>query len=77
MKIRLELEDRCLEFEREPMSKGRFKAVCCVLFAVLYIILVSVSGAVLGFDGAIITSFFGLIGCMGGGAAILYSQDKD
>lgn len=77
MKIKIDLQKGEISYEREPMSKARFKAVCCILCVVLYIALVSVAGSMLGFDGAIITSFFGLIGCGGAIGAILYNSDKE
>lgn len=77
MKIKVDLQKGEISCERAPMPKGRFKAICCVLCVVLYIVLISAAGAVLGFDGAIIASFFGLIGCGGAVGAILSIEDKE
>lgn len=77
MKIKVDLKTGEINCEREPMPKGRFKAICCVLCVVLYIVLISVAGAMLGFDGAIIASFFGLIGCGGAVGAIWSIEGKE
>lgn len=71
MKIRVDKENGTIDLEREPMSKSRFKAMCAIACVLLYIVLVLTVGAVLGEDGLIITSFFGLIACGGVCAGIL------
>lgn len=67
MKIKVDLYTGKFSYEREPMPKNRFKAVCCVLCLLLYIGLVSVAGVLTGIDGAIISALFGVVVC---GAAI-------
>nr|WP_325240400.1 hypothetical protein [uncultured Oscillibacter sp.] len=54
MKIRLERGDTAFEAERDPMPPERFRAVCVVLLAILYAVVVIVTIALSGIECAFI-----------------------
>lgn len=37
MKIRLDFDGKVFEFEKKPMSGGRFKALCVIFLVLLYV----------------------------------------
>lgn len=65
MKIRWEYEGGAFEYERKPMSKGRFRSVCGILalaMATAVVVALAVTGAhMLAAAVAVILTFFSII----------------
>ena len=70
MKFRLDLKGIVFEYEKKPMPKSRFKAMCAIACILAYIALVSV-------DGDVLASFLGLLLCGGVCAGILATPDSE
>lgn len=70
MKLRLELNETVFEYEKKPMTKARFKAVCAIACILAYIALVLVNG-----DG--FASLLGLFLCGGVCAGILTASNRE
>lgn len=64
MKIRVDLHNGKIDFERESMSKGRFKIMCAIACLLVYIAIVAIDS-----DG--FASILGLFLCGGVCAGIL------
>lgn len=61
MKIRLEHNGDVFEYETRPMRSSRFRAICGVFLAAIYVGLVLGVGALCGFLGVVVVlvlSFF-------------------
>lgn len=54
MKIRLERDDTILEFERNPMPKGRFLALCGLSAAAVYAGMVAAVARLCGIPGVVV-----------------------
>lgn len=54
MKIKFKHGDTSLELERDPMPPERFKIVCAVLLAVLYVVVAIAAVAMIGVECFII-----------------------
>ena len=67
MKIMLKRGDTSLELERDPMPPERFRVVCSVLLAVLYVVVAIAAVAMIGVECFIIlipvTAAFGFAMC--------------
>lgn len=53
MRIRVERNGTAFEFERPPMPESRFKAVCAVIGAALYVGMILIVAALCGIYGVV------------------------
>lgn len=70
MRIRLERNGEVFEYEKKPMPKPRFKAMCAIACLLSYITLIAING-----DG--FASLLGLFLCGGVCAGILATPDNE
>lgn len=64
MKLHLEFDGRVFEYERKPMSKLRFKALCGLAAGGLYVALVWVVATLCGFLGVLAVVVLTFLLCM-------------
>lgn len=64
MRIRLEHHGTVFEFERKPMSEGRFRAICGLTAAGVYAGMVWAVASLCGFLGLLLMVFSTLFGGM-------------
>ena len=64
MKIRFEHNGTVFEFERQPLPESRFKAVCAIVAAGIYVGMVTAVTALCGIAGIAIVAFVTLFAVM-------------
>lgn len=60
MKLRLEVDGKVFEYERDPMSESRFKAICGLVTFGLYVAMVWLVAALCGVLGVVVVAFLTL-----------------
>lgn len=64
MRIRVEHNGTAFEFERTPMDEGRFRAVCKIVGAALYVGLAWIVASICGLFGFVALAIVSLFACL-------------